>query len=459
MTASNVTASSLTSFKKYDSFNLFIYSRAADGQGHFLLRKKHLTSDFAHFTGKFSNNEPSIILAVAKKFVRRTGGLICSENFKYFTAENSILIDSGNVVIENCPKSSRPSKMPTPAVNDITRLVCESPYFFQDSSNTATYFVEVPMLDVEKLEEFAESRGLTHKFKYFSMQEMLNQRSEEVNRKLKEILSVNFELQNYIEKYISNNETIENAECYALICCEMFIKSYMLHCLHYSVFKKHGESWRFYKAYEKELPSEEDLKKLKGIIIPGSSCSAYNANVDWYQGLFELIRKVHDNYQKINLLGICFGAQIIAQALGGRVEKMPRDFIDGGESLKVKPEFYELPFVKDAKLDAAKQLIVAQAHNDHIVELPAGAKHYASSENTNVEIYTIGNNILGLQGHPDYNEVMIVRSNYRKLNMNVRNYNKYEEENIKTKFPNGLTQEEMLKICFHFIKQEQQQQM
>jgi len=454
MTTNSNNTSTLSAFRYFDSFNLFIYSRSSDNKTHFLLRKKHKTADYAHFYGNFTNNEPSLIQALAKKFVRRTSGLFCSDNFKYFTKENSILIDSGNVVVENCPKTSRPPKTATPALNDIIKKVCESPYFFQDSSNTATYFVEIPMMDLEKVEEFAESRAINHHFRYFTMDEILTPRNEDINRKLKETFYENDELLAYVEKYIINNETIEIQEIYGLLCCEMFLKTYILHALHFSFFKKHGEVWRFYKAFEKDLPTDEELKTMKGLVIPGSSFSAYNANVDWYQGLFQLIRKVHNEYSNINLLGICFGAQVIAQALGGKVEKMPGDFIHGGEVLKVKSEFYELPYVKNSKLDAAKQLVVAQAHSDHIIELPATAKHYASSDNTNIEIFTVNNNILAIQGHPDYNEAMLIISNYKKNNLRLRNYAKYEEEYMKTKFPTALTQEDMLKVCFNFLKQK-----
>ncbi len=335
---------SLSTFKYFDSFNLFLYSRDS-GRTHFLFHKNHKTNDYSHLQGKFMNHEPSLICALAKKFVRRTRGLLCSENFPYFTKENSILIDSANIIMETCPKSSRPIKSATPALNDMVRLVCESPYFYQDSSNTATYFVEIPMLDLEKIEEFTQSRDIPVSFKYFTADELLTPRNENLNRKLRDIITNNKDLLTYLERFIINNEPSENKKYYGLICCEMFLKSNILHALHFSFFKKHSESWRFYKAYEKDLPTDEELSQLKGLVIPGSSFSVYNSNVDWYQGLFQLIRTVHDHHPKVNLLGICFGAQVIAQVLGGKVEKMPRDFVDGGEILKIKPEFYELSYV------------------------------------------------------------------------------------------------------------------
>ena len=36
------------------------------------------------------------------------------------------------------------------------------------------------------------------------------------------------------------------------------------------------EKWAFYKAYNMEFPSEEELKHLKGIVFPGSKHSVYD---------------------------------------------------------------------------------------------------------------------------------------------------------------------------------------
>lgn len=441
-----------SSFRSYDGFNLFLFSRSRDNQIRFLLRKKSKTADFVHFTGSYTNNEPSLMLALGKAFVKKTNGLLCSPNLRYFSLENPIPFEPANIVLENNAKSAKIPRTLSVALNDICQQLCESPLFFQDDSNTATYFIEVPMLDLQRLDEFSQTRAITHKFEYFTLEDMLVERSQEINRKLKGLLLDNHGFKNYLVKYIINNEPVEITDSYGVICCEMFLKSYMLHALHFPTFKKHGETWRFYKAYEKDLPTDDELKRLKGLIIPGSSMSASNPNVDWYAGLFELIRKINSQYTNVNLLGICFGSQIIAQALGGKVEKMSRDFVCGGETLQVKPEFYELPFVKNSNLDAAKQLVIAQAHNDHIVELPVNARHYGSSDTTNIEIFTINENILAFQGHPDYNEVMVVRSS-QKSALNVRNYAKYEEERIKLMFPTALTQNEMLKICYNFLKQ------
>lgn len=447
----------LSSFKSFDSFNLIMFSRTPDQQTKFLLRRNQTASTYKHLQGTYTNQEPSILLALAKKFVRKTNGLLFSENLPHFSNDDSMSVNHDAIKLENHSKTARPAKTLTLAVDDIVRLVSESPYYFQDSSSVATYFVQVPLINLDKVNQFAEDKGLVHRFKYFTIEELLVEKTQEVNRSLKEILYEGSELMGYLQKYIVDYEPVQITSTYGVICCEMFLRTYLFHALHFPVFKKHGEAWRFYKAYEKDLPSEEDLKSLKGLIIPGSSFSVYNTNIDWYQGLFALIRKIHHQHSHINLLGICFGAQVIAQALGGKVEKMNRDFIDGGEVLNVESDFYELPYVKNSQMDSSRQLIIAQAHGDHIVELPPMARNYASSESANVEVFTINKNILGFQGHPDYNEIMEVRSSLKNKNLNVRNYMKYEETCVKTKFANPLTQQVLLQICFNFLKQNQEE--
>ena len=47
------------------------------------------------------------------------------------------------------------------------------------------------------------------------------------------------------------------------------------------------------------------------------------------------------------MLGIDFGAQIIAQALGGQVEKLPMKMMIGKEVIELAPSFFKLPYVQE----------------------------------------------------------------------------------------------------------------
>ena len=84
------------------------------------------------------------------------------------------------------------------------------------------------------------------------------------------------------------------------------------------------EQWGVYNVYDFHLPSEKELSQMKAIIIPGSAHSVYDLEkTPWLPVLIRLIQKIYESYPHIKMIGICFGSQIIAQALGGQVEKMP----------------------------------------------------------------------------------------------------------------------------------------
>jgi len=173
------------------------------------------------------------------------------------------------------------------------------------------------------------------------------------------------------------------------------------------------EAWKYYIGFEGELPSEEDLKTLKLIILSGSGQSAYDTSVPFVAPLKELIRNVYANYPQVKFVGGCFGEQIIAETLGGKVEKMPFDPVRekclGREWVKPTEEFFEQDFVKkymaehNLAKDTLPRIILQESHGDHVVRLPEGATLLAFSDSCNVEVYSIKNRVLCFQSHPDYN--------------------------------------------------------
>lgn len=58
------------------------------------------------------------------------------------------------------------------------------------------------------------------------------------------------------------------------------------------------------------------LHGFVGFLIPGSKSSAYDQD-DWILTLARVIRQLHE--QRRQLVGVCFGHQLIAHALGGTV--------------------------------------------------------------------------------------------------------------------------------------------
>ena len=75
-----------------------------------------------------------------------------------------------------------------------------------------------------------------------------------------------------------------------------------------------------YEPRKGRYPSEAALTELDGIVISGSAGGAYDPD-GWIQELKTVIRTYHQ--KKILLSGFSFAPQIVAQALGGKVEKNP----------------------------------------------------------------------------------------------------------------------------------------
>ena len=152
-----------------------------------------------------------------------------------------------------------------------------------------------------------------------------------------------------------------------------------------------------YDVISGEYPKQMD--EVQGYIITGSKMSVYD-EIDWIKQLGEFVQELHKKKKK--LIGICFGHQAIAQALGGEVVKWP-----GGWGVGVRPTQFERQPVPKAELpdDAVVKLIYF--HQDQVTRLPEGAERLASSDFCDEAGFTLCTTdgvqtVLCLQGHPEF---------------------------------------------------------
>jgi GMP synthase (glutamine-hydrolysing) len=125
----------------------------------------------------------------------------------------------------------------------------------------------------------------------------------------------------------------------------------------------------------------------KGIILSGGPASVYAKRAPLPDPtLFEL---------NVPVLGVCYGLQVLAQYLGGKVEPgQKREY--GKGTLRVKDSFCPL----FANLPA--ELQVWNSHGDKLTKVPPGFKSVAVTENSAyAAIEHRARRIFGLQFHPE----------------------------------------------------------
>ncbi|MEO1400427.1 MAG: hypothetical protein AAFV72_04135 [Cyanobacteria bacterium J06635_1] len=140
-------------------------------------------------------------------------------------------------------------------------------------------------------------------------------------------------------------------------------------------------------------PTDEDLANLDGIVISGSAAGAYDPD-DWIARLCDVLRDYHR--EQIRLSGFSFAPQIVAQALGGKVERNP----PGTELSVVTLTLSEAARAYFGTDRTAYKIHVH--HNDGVTQLPPRAVSLGTSGVTEHLGWMLGGHILVFSGHPEY---------------------------------------------------------
>ena len=133
-----------------------------------------------------------------------------------------------------------------------------------------------------------------------------------------------------------------------------------------------------------------DLEGLEAILITGSAAGVYDA-FDWIAPLEAFVRTAHDN--KVPMVGVCFGHQLIAQALGGTVRKSEKGWGLGRHVYDVAPS---------NGIIEGSRIALACSHQDQVISPPAGARTILSSEFTPHAGLLYGDTTLSVQPHPEF---------------------------------------------------------
>lgn len=152
-----------------------------------------------------------------------------------------------------------------------------------------------------------------------------------------------------------------------------------------------GLAFRLWRCHQGEIPDVDEA--VDAWITTGSQCGATD-DTPWIQDVADFIRGLWQAQRP--LVGICFGHQLIAHALGGRVERSENGWGVGVMTHKIHVrQPWMTPWIGDT-------VRLLSSHQDQVVALPKHGVAVAGSEFCPNYMMHVGDVFLGVQGHPEF---------------------------------------------------------
>ena len=179
-----------------------------------------------------------------------------------------------------------------------------------------------------------------------------------------------------------------------LVCDHLLPKYHEIHTGYPAMFRLLLPELDFVDYFVCDGQFPGSLDECDAWLMTGSSKSVYD-DIDWIHRSITLVKDLHE--QKKKFVGICFGHQMMAKALGGKVRKSQKGWCVGGHTFEVDKE---CSWMKP-QADRVRVLMSCQ---DQVEVLPPDTEVLAHNGMCPNGIISIGNHMIGIQGHPEFSK-------------------------------------------------------
>lgn len=167
------------------------------------------------------------------------------------------------------------------------------------------------------------------------------------------------------------------------------------------------------RCHRGEMPDSPD--DFDGYLISGSRHSAYDP-FPWIERLGDFVRSCRARRKKT--VGICFGHQLIAHALGGEARRAEVGWGLGIHTARITAPQAWMGDVQNGGLRAPGHYNLVVVHQDQVVSLPPGACAIAQNDFCPISMFVADEVMLGIQGHPEFSrEFGVARVDSRKAQL------------------------------------------
>ncbi|KAF2973513.1 hypothetical protein GQX73_g99 [Xylaria multiplex] len=136
---------------------------------------------------------------------------------------------------------------------------------------------------------------------------------------------------------------------------------------------------------------------IDAILITGAKYNAFDSD-EWIERLVQFTKCCLEG-GRIRVIGVCFGHQIIARALGAKLGRNTR----GWEVSVVEHELTD----EGKRFFGLEKMSIHQMHRDAVLSFPPGTVQLARTDKCDNQAMYIPGRMISVQGHPEFTEEMV----------------------------------------------------